>query len=282
MTMQINKVNKIRKIKRHSFLSVINAFAMLLFIFSALLLSVQSAQAAYKAQGWNWYNTPYIDYSDDDEDEKPIQPVIQPVPISYSQQMLDFKKYYKEMQDKAVITQNVEDVAYAAQLRSWMMEQSKSYGRSMEKALMKYPSLSHELKFPTAQVARQVSYHEQQQKINEAIKLISQHFGLFYFYKGNNLYDQAMAPSVQELADMYGLVLIGFPVDGVALKSIKNNHVYSNQMQALGVKALPALFLVNPKTKQSIPLTYGFVAQDTVKDHFLKVVTDFGKNPLPQ
>ena len=167
MTMQINKVQKIRKIKkiraikRHRFLLVINAFAMLLFTFSALLLSVQSVQVAYKAQGWNWYNTPYIDYSDD-EDEKPIQPIIQPVPISYSQQMLDFKNYYKEVQDKAVITQNVEDVAYAAQLRSWMMEQSKSYGRSMEKALMKYPSLSHELKFPTAQVARQVSYHEQQ------------------------------------------------------------------------------------------------------------------------
>ncbi len=237
------------------------------------------SHAAYRAQGWSWYNSAPIDYSDEDETPKQVT-VIEEVPLSYSQQLADFQAYHKEVYDKALITQNVDDVAHAAQLNQWVMEQSKGYGRALKEALLKYPELSHELKFPTAQVARQVAYQEEKQEQHRAIEALSQQYGLFYFYRGGNAYDQAMAASVQDLANQYNIALIGFPVDGHALKAIKNNHTYTNQMQTLGVKALPALFLVDPVNKKSKALAYGFIAQDDVKAHYVDIATDFGREKI--
>ena len=89
-----------------------------------------------------------------------------------------------------------------------------------------------------------------------------------------------MAQSVQDLADEYHIKLIGFATDNTPLPQIKNNQVHHGQMNTLGVKALPALFLVNPKTKQAMPLAYGFIAQDNVKDHFVDLATNYGEDPL--
>jgi conjugal transfer pilus assembly protein TraF len=229
--------------------------------------------SAYHTQGWQWYNEVVIE--DDIDKEEP------PVPtMSYTQQMAEFHAYHKEAHDKAVITQDVEDVAYAARLNQWMMEQSKGYGRAMKQALLKYPNLSHELKFPTAQVARQVAYQEQKKEQTRAISRLSKQYGLFYFYRGGNPYDQKMAQSVQDLADEYQIALIGFAVDGKALPEIKNNQHHRNQMQSLEVKALPALFLVDPKAKKSQPLAYGFVAQDEVKQHYVDIATQYGEEKI--
>ena len=253
---------------------------IVIIFFGMGMFNATVSVAAYRAQGWSWYNSAAVDYSDDDESATKQVTVTQKVPMSYSQQLADFQAYYKESYDKAVITQNVEDVAYAAHLNKWMIEQSKSYGAALKEALLKYPELSHELKFPTAQVARQVAYQEEKKEQGRAIKELSEKYGLFYFYRGADPYDQAMASSVQDLADQYGISLIGFPVDGQALKAIKNNHTYTNQMQTMGVKALPALFLVDPVHRKSKALAYGFIAQDDVKAHYVDIATDFGREKI--
>ena len=89
-----------------------------------------------------------------------------------------------------------------------------------------------------------------------------------------------MAESVQDLADEYDITLIGFAVDGQPLSQIKHNKPHTKQMQNLGVKALPALVLVNPNTQQSMPLAYGFIAQDDVKDRFVDLAINYTKAPL--
>ncbi|MCF6768397.1 type-F conjugative transfer system pilin assembly protein TraF [Thiotrichales bacterium 19S11-10] len=249
-----------------------------ILIFLSICLS-SNLFAAYQSHGWHWYSSDYIDYSDD-EKSIVIKPQVEEKPISYSQQLEEFRRYYKEVQDKAVITKDVNDVAYAAKLRAWMMKNSIEYGQSFKEALLKYPELSANISNPTAQVARQVAFSEKTKSQDRAIRKLSKEFGLFFFYRGNNPYAQAMAKSVQEFADLYDIELIGFPVDGYVLSDIKNNKPYTNQMQALGVKALPALFLANPKERKSMPLAYGFVAQDTIKEHFLDLATHFGKEGI--
>ena len=271
----MQETKKLKRLKRLKSLFFITIVCLGIFYSTG-------SSAAYRAQGWSWYNSAPVDYND--EDERPNQVTVTQqtnnVPMSYSQQLADFQAYHKEVYDKALITQNVDDVAHAAQLNQWVMEQSKGYGRALKEALLKYPELSHELKFPTAQVARQLAYKEEKQEQHRAIEALSQQYGLFYFYRGGNAYDQAMAASVQDLANQYNIALIGFPVDGQALKAIKTNHRYTNQMQTLGVKALPALFLVDPIHKKSTALAYGFIAQDDVKAHYVDIATDFGREKI--
>ncbi|MCF6765768.1 conjugal transfer protein TraF [Thiotrichales bacterium 19S3-7] len=242
-----------------------------------VLLSISSISfAAYGSKGWHWYDI-NVDYSDDAP--KVTQQVIEK-PISYSQQLEAFHQYYNEVQAKATITNNVKDVAYAALLRKWIVENSIKNGQAMKEALLEYPQLSASVKNPTTDLARQLVFHQNQEKEDRAIRELSKSYGLFFFYKGKDIYANAMAKSVQEFADEYGIALIGYPVDGYAISDIKNNKAYHNEMTVLGVKALPALFLVNPRKRQALPLTYGFVAEDTIKQHYVDIATNFGKREI--
>ena len=239
-----------------------------------IMLSLNSF-GVYRSQGWNWYALPAVDYTEN----TPTQ-VNTAAPETYSQQMERFQAHYKEALNKAELTQDIEDVAYAARLHKWMIEQSQNYGNAMKQVLLKYPELSNELKFPTSHLARQVAHQEKKATRKAAIEKLAKTHGLFYFYQGGSPYDQAMAESVQDLADEYDITLIGFAVDGQPLSQIKHNKPHTKQMQNLGVKALPALVLVNPNTQQSMPLAYGFIAQDDVKDRFVDLATNYTKAPL--
>ena len=250
---------------------------MRILLFILLFLLSLPAFTAYRSQGWNWYSRPPVDYSDEVAQDNTTP---HNAPESYADKIEALQAHHKEALSRAIITQSVEDVAYAMRLHQWMMEQANGYGRSFKQALLKYPELSHELKFPTAQVARQVAWQEKKAQRNKAIAKFSEDYGLFYFYRGKNRYDQAMAQSVQDLADAHQIKLIGFTTDNVPLPQINHNQVHHGQMNTLGVKALPALFLVNPKTKQAMPLAYGFIAQDNVKDHFVDLATNYGEEPL--
>jgi conjugal transfer pilus assembly protein TraF len=50
------------------------------------------------------------------------------------------------------------------------------------------------------------------------------------------------------------------------------------QSQQLGVKYFPAMMLVNPKSGQVKPLSYGFISQDDLAKQFLYVSSDFKPN----
>lgn len=274
-----------------------------LFLFSLLfsLLNFDFAFAEYRATGWQWYSSGYVDYHDIENEEnkhkgqgnqkkqknKKNQKEVfsflsnnSTRPISYTAQMKAFNAYAQEVHNKAVITQNVEDVARDSQLQYWMMEQAKNYGIAKAKALVKYPYLSYETKFPTAQIARQVAYSEKVKQQNNAIKHLAKTYGLIYFYRGKNAYDQAMSDSIGRFANQYGMALVGLPVDGVNIKAISVNKplsIVNALVNKLKLRDFPAIMLINPNTGRVIALTYGFVALDEIKKRMLEEATNYGK-----
>ena len=50
------------------------------------------------------------------------------------------------------------------------------------------------------------------------------------------------------------------------------------QAERLGVKYFPAMMLVDPKSGQVKPLSYGFISQDDLAKQFLYVSNDFKPN----
>jgi hypothetical protein len=51
-------------------------------------------------------------------------------------------------------------------------------------------------------------------------------------------------------------------------------------MEAWGVKALPALFAINPTTEEVIPLAYGMVSLDQIENRLMTLIeTKEKQNP---
>jgi conjugal transfer pilus assembly protein TraF len=251
----------------------------ILAILSMILVSASAF--AYKAQGWQWYqNMPYINY---DKIHNHYQQQAQQTPnIKPSQQLRAIQDDYKEIHDYAIIHPNdVQAAAADLAYKNYFYNQSHAYAISTEKALLLYPKLSANLEYPTARIATQILDHQKIEKQNIALaKVVSHHYGLFWFYKGNDQITQAMAPSLQAFANQYNIKLIGVTMDNTAIPAITDTRLNHGQAQTLGVKAYPGLFLVNLDKNKSYPVAYGFHSINQIKDSILNIVTQYGKVKL--
>ena len=70
-----------------------------------------------------------------------------------------------------------------------------------------------------------------------------------------------MARTIARFAKTYQFGLFGISLDGVLLPEIKKHLPESGQLQRFNIKALPALVLAHPKTKQVRVLSYGYVTE---------------------
>ena len=249
----------------------------IIFLLVTLAFS-QVTFAQYKATGWQWYNKTV---PQEQKEAPPEVPKMTPQQaVNYRDQIKAFQAQYEEAQAKAVVTQDVQDVARAMQLRQFMMEQSKQYGIAFQKALLLHPELSYQLEVPGQESARAIAQDLEIKRKKTAIASFAQTHGVFFFYKGQDVYTQGMAGSVQSFCTRHDMTLIGVPIDGYALPAIAKNSAAAIDLKAWGVKAVPALFLYNNTDKTVQPFAYGYISENQIADNFLKLATDYGQQAL--
>lgn len=67
-------------------------------------------------------------------------------------------------------------------------------------------------------------------------------------------------------------------VDGNVSPQVPDSRQDDGQSARMGITHYPALFLVDPKSKNFRPLAYGFMTQDDLAKRFLNVATGFKPN----
>jgi conjugal transfer pilus assembly protein TraF len=103
-------------------------------------------------------------------------------------------------------------------------------------------------------------------------------YGLFYFYRGSNPIDAQMAGVVADFARLRHISLIPVSVDGTVSPQVPDSRPDTGQSARMGISHFPALYLVDPATKDYRPLAYGFMTQDDLAKRFLNVATGFRPN----
>lgn len=121
---------------------------------------------------------------------------------------------------------------------------------------------------------RAVMFSQQRQ----AIAKLAEHYGIMFFYRGQDPIDGQLAQVINGFRDTYGLSVIPVSVDGVINPLLPDSRTDQGQAQRLGVKYFPAMMLVDPKQGSIRPLSYGFISQDDLAKQFLNVSEDFKPN----
>lgn len=233
-----------------------NTMALILLLFGMLLS--QLALASYRSEGWHWYSPTRDIFADKAKEIVPPKPATQ---SSAKARLKAFQAYYDELQAEAVLAPTPEKLAKVAELEQYMYLKSKQYANAKQEALLMYPNLSHDLKFPTQEKAQHIYKTLESEQAKRAVKHLAQDYGLFFFYKGSDLYVKDMARTIARFAKTYQFSLFGISLDGVLLPEIKKHLPEKGQLQRFNIKALPALVLAHPKTKQVRVLSYGYVTE---------------------
>jgi type-F conjugative transfer system pilin assembly protein TraF len=234
---------------------------------------VLPSMAEYSTQGWSWYNASQtIDYSDLDEEPKQAAPKAPQKNLwekaQEAQKLKEtIQKQYHLIRDLAIVHPTPENVKRENEYRQFFMEQSKKFGEAQRLVLLQSPELSYQMKFPTQQVARQL--HDKKEEIanTKAIKKMAKSYALLFFYEGNSLDTPILAKTVTTFAKSYGFELMGIPMDGYIDANIPQNREVKGLAEKMGVKAFPAMFLLNPETGKGAPLAYGFIALDQLTEN---------------
>ncbi|MDV2041187.1 conjugal transfer protein TraF [Escherichia coli] len=112
----------------------------------------------------------------------------------------------------------------------------------------------------------------------DIMQKLAEHYGIMFFYRGQDPIDGQLAQVINGFRDTYGLSVIPVSVDGVINPLLPDSRTDQGQAQRLGVKYFPAMMLVDPKQGSVRPLSYGFISQDDLAKQFLNVSEDFKPN----
>lgn len=219
--------------------------------------------------GWHWYNEPR------QQDEAPEDETVPLSELPPSVQMALLHKLTKDRLNRAILSPSTEHAAEYLRLQSLLVNLSGQFTQSAKKALLMHPELDYNLEHSRYNSTASLQLNEAHRAQAEAIRQLSQRYGLFLFYRGSNAIDSQMATAVGQFAQQHGLSLIPVSMDGARSEALPQTRPDTGQAARMGVTQFPALMLVEPGGGQYQPLAYGFMTQDDLARRFLDVATDF-------
>ena len=118
-------------------------------------------------------------------------------------------------------------------------------------------------------------YHAEEQKKKEAkIKALAKEYGLIYFYRGGCPYCKAFAPVIKEFSAKYNWSVLPVSLDGDISADFPNSRRDNGIAKALNITVVPAVIALHPKSKEQIPLAYGFISQQEMLNRINLLVED--------
>ena len=260
----------------------------LIIIMSASLVLVSAFgisefALAKEAVGWHWYNEIYPDNKKDEKGKKENNKAdnknkINKKEDSAMNQIILLRETVQEAKAKAILYPTEENMKTYLILQNFVMNQANLFAHMWKKTQLVYPELDYSVLHPVQNSAQHVMYAEIHKKEDEAIKTFSKRYGLLFFYRGNDMLDQELAPTIESFSRDNNISLIPVSIDGKKLEVFANfamSQIDNGQAGKLGVRYFPALILVDPKNQKVRPLNYGFISDSDLRRRFLQVASDF-------
>ncbi|HHH1368312.1 TPA: type-F conjugative transfer system pilin assembly protein TraF [Yersinia enterocolitica] len=222
--------------------------------------------------GWHWYNEPQ---SEDDEEEEEKAPDIPLSQLPPNVQMRLLQKMTETQLNTAILHPSAENVGKFLRLQQFWTNQASAFRQGGKKALLESPDLDYNLQYSHYNSTVPAQLAADKAKQVDAIRSLTQQYGVFFFYRGSEPLDNLLATVVRDFASAQGVAIIPISMDGARSPAFPASRIDSGQAQNMGVSHFPALFLVNPTTQEFKPLAYGFMTQDDLSKQFLNVATDF-------
>ena len=222
--------------------------------------------------GWHWYNQP-LTKKQRVPDKMPNSVLLRKLPPLQQVRVLHW--YALNALAEAVLHPSVDHNRAYLHWQQFFTAQAGKFSQMMEATLLEHPALDYNLKYSHYNNAAPVMLGALQKAENKVILQDASTSGLFFFYRGHQPLDVAMAPVIKQFAQSYHFTLITIAVDGKTISLFPHSYPDEGQSKTMGVKAFPALFLVNPKTHHYQPVAYGFISRDDLARQFLAIATRF-------
>jgi conjugal transfer pilus assembly protein TraF len=243
-----------------------------LVAFPALVLAQSTPQAASP----NWFdnsvwNNPDRDFKWYPPDAVPAQPQTppkaEPVKPAKPKTLKDFKTTkevaaeLERLKDKAIMSKTEPDVLAFLKFQNEVMDSSSEYADVFRRVVWANPDIDYQQRRPTNSAAT-LAFDSQRRNVERAnIAELAKEHGLFFFFRSDCPYCHQMAPMLRAFGQQTGMNILPISMDGGGLPDFAQPKPDNGLSQELGVKMVPALYLVSKTSRNIQAVSYGMVAQ---------------------
>lgn len=224
---------------------------------------------AQHIEGWDWY-----------KDAKPLPrkpEVVTTQQFTSSnpvEQLQALQQQVETAKATAVLYPTQENVLHYIQLQNAITENASHFSEVWTKLIWQHPELNYQLQHPTNQTAQQAMVNQKLANLDGTLAKAAQEYGLFFFFEGKCPFCQRFAPTLQRVAQQYHFSVLPITVDGLTLPEFPKPTLNQGQAEAFHVTRWPALFLVNPQKRLVIPVTFGLISDEELKERMVSLIEE--------
>ncbi len=249
-------------------------------VFSIILLlsQVTFAQSWYEQDIWQnedrafqWYPDPQEKARKQNEQQK------QNVKAPELQAFEQFQKELDESRKIAIMNPTPDNIMRYVALQELAMTQAATFTDQWQRTIWENPSLDYSLQGrPTNASAIREYDNQRTQDTVRAIQQIAGANGIMFFYRSDCSYCHAMAPILRNFSNQYGIKIMAVSLDGGPMDGFPDAQLDNGISAKLGVTTVPAMYVMDTKSKTFKPIAFGVISQSDLESRFLTVVTEPG------
>ena len=254
-----------------------------LLMSSLLMVTTCNAASWYSKdpEGWLWYKKIPKKTVLKSKPEKTVSPSEANKPLSYREQMKKVRQNFDEVQAKAILNPTIENVTEFQRAQNTVLNQADIFQKMLMMAAMMEGQNTPTSMMATP-VSREIYQGQEAQQLEKDIRALSKNYGLFFIVKNDCPYCHQFAPIIKEFVEEYKfdikvIAKDGLPPGTVPMKEFPEAVPDNGTIKLLNPEGIyPCLLLVNPQTREVIPLAKGLINKTQLKDNF-RVIIQFLK-----
>lgn len=256
------------------------AIFKVLLLFMGCALGQAEARSWYSQppKGWLWYQKqpPPKLLKSRKEKQPPQETHTSPenAVTSYQERMREVRENLEEIQAKAILEPTRENVRAFQRAQNAVWYQAEAFQNMLMLAALEdrtYPA-DVALRSP---VGRELYQKEAVARLDAAIQKLAKTYGVFFIFKQDCPYCHQFSPILREWMDTYGFDAQAISPDGSALPEFPETVTDNGAIATLNPEGMyPAAFLVNPHTREVIPLAHGLLNTQQLTDN-CRVIIDY-------
>lgn len=230
-------------------------------------------------EGWFWYRNP----ADDAKPAVPVPPPVSPpgskveLPANDPLQRLAHQKEDLErLQALAILEPTREHVAAYLEKHVALMEQSARFADAWQNVVWTTPEYDNTLRAPTGNAAY-IQADVQSEALDQRLTEAAQRYGLMFFFRGSCPHCHRFAPVLKTFAERYGFDILPVSLDGGTLPEFPKPQSNVDAAAALKVESVPAVYLIEPRTRTAAPAIFGYVGFSELAQRVDSALTEIAK-----
>lgn len=237
-------------------------------------------------RGWLWYKRiPLPKKREDkflkdqkDQSESLTAPLKESHP--YSAQMEKVRITFEEIQNKAILEPTLENVQTMQNAQNIIMNRATAFEKSWMLASLLNAGNFRESDQPSPST-RKIYLEKEGRQLDQQIHLLSKTYGLFFIFKNDCPYCHEFAPIVKQLVSTYGFEVKAISEDGQPLELFPDAVMDNGTIAKINPEGIfPCLFLINPHSREVIPLARGLLNLSELRENFAVIIQSLPKKSL--